>query len=152
MRLPINLLAFALAASATATPVDFGMAELNAAITARNFKYKPKIQAELDIQAPETFRIEPYAAGGGHITGGDLRGLMYGLLEAAEQMRSTGRLKLTHGVPALALRGIRVTADPEAAWFTSDEFWQRYFSGLARDRFNRLEVVFESAPAAASFP
>src|SRR5580658_9377794 len=125
MRLPTSLLAFTLAASAAyAGPVDFGMAELNAAIAARDFKYKPKIMAELDIEAPETFHIEPYAAGGGHITGGDLRGLMYGLLEAAEQMRTTGRLKPTRGVPALALRGIRVAAAPEAAWFSSGEFWQ----------------------------
>jgi hypothetical protein len=151
MRLPISLLVLtAMAAGSTfAGPVDFGMAELNAAIAARNFKYKPKIMAELDLEAPETFRIEPYAAGGGHITGGDLRGLMYGLLEAAEQMRSTGRLKPTHGVPALALRGIRVTADPQAPWFTSGEFWNPYFAGMARDRFNRLEVVFEPASALA---
>lgn len=151
MRWRISLLVL-VATSALAGPVDFGMAELNAAIAARNFKYKPKIMAELDIEAPETFRIEPYAAGGGHITGGDLRGLMYGLLEAAEQMRSTGRLKQTHGVPALALRGIRVTAEPEAAWFTSDEFWKRYFTGMARDKFNRLEVTFESTPGPAAFP
>jgi hypothetical protein len=154
MRLPISLLLFATAAagSALAGPVDFGMAELNAAIDARNFKYKPKIMAELDIEAPETFRIEPYAAGGGHITGGDLRGLMYGLLEAADQMRTTGRLKQTHGEPALTLRGIRVTADSEAPWFASDEFWQHYFAEMARDRFNRLEVVFESAPELATLP
>ncbi|HEY1756554.1 MAG TPA: hypothetical protein VGG72_14225 [Bryobacteraceae bacterium] len=150
MRLPISLIL--LASSVFGGPVDFGMAELNAAIDARNFKYKPKIQAELDIQAPETFRIEPYAAGGGHITGGDLRGLMYGLLEAAEQMRSTGRLKLSHGAPALALRGIRVTGQPDAPWFPSDEFWQNYFAGMARDRFNRLELVFESAPAPEALP
>jgi hypothetical protein len=150
MRLPISLLV--LAVSALASPVDFGMAELNAAIEARNFKYKPKVMAELDIEAPETFRIEPYAAGGGHITGGDLRGLMYGLLEAAEQMRANGRLKLTRGAPALALRGIRITADPEAAWFSSDEFWNGFFAGMARNRFNRLEVMFESQPEPASFP
>ena len=106
-RWPISLV---LCASALhAGPVEFGMSELNAAIDARNFKYKPKIMAELNLDPPETYRIEPYAAGGGHITGGDLRGLMYGLLEAAEQMRATGRLKLTHGVPALALRGVRMT-------------------------------------------
>jgi hypothetical protein len=154
MRLPISLLLSAVCAFAG--PVDFGVAELNAAIAARDFKYKPRVMAELDTEAPETFRIEPYAAGGGHITGGDLRGLMYGLLEAAEQMRTTGHLKATHGVPALALRGIRVTADPQAPWFTavpqSDEFWNRYFAGMAHDRFNRLEVVFESTPAPAAFP
>jgi hypothetical protein len=127
------------------------MAELNAAIAARDFKYKPKIMAELDIDAPETFHIEPYAAGGGHITGGDLRGLMYGLLEAAEQMRSTGHFKPTHGVPAMALRGIRMTPDPEAAWFASGEFWNGYFAGMARDRFNRLEISFEPAPGPGAF-
>jgi hypothetical protein len=156
MRLPINLLAFALAASATATPVDFGMAELNAAITARNFKYKPKIMAELDIQAPETFRIEPYAAGGAHITGGDLRGLIYGLLEAADQMRTTGKLKMTHGVPALGLRALRITADPDAPWFAAappgDDFWQRYFAAMARDRFNRLEIAFDAGPSLMALP
>jgi hypothetical protein len=150
MRCPISLLL--LTVSALAGPVDVGMAELNAAITARDFKYKPRIMAELDIEAPETFRIEPYAAGGAHITGGDLRGLMYGLLEAAEQMRTTGRLKLTRGVPALTLRGIRVTADPAAAWFSSDEFWQRYFAGMAHDRFNRLEMTFDGEPALAVLP
>ena len=102
------------------------MAELNAAIDARNFKYKPKFMAELNIEAPETFRIEPYAAGGGHITGGDLRGLMYGLLEAADQIRSTGHLKLTHSIPALALRGVRITVQPDSTsdsrWFGSGDF------------------------------
>src|SRR5579864_5930725 len=61
-----------------AGPQDFGMSELNAAIAERAFRIKPKITAELDLNAPETFRIEPYQAGGAHITGGDLRGLMYG--------------------------------------------------------------------------
>ncbi len=151
MRLPISLL-LVVACSALAGPVDFGMAELNAAIAARNFKYPPKIMAELDIEAPETFHIAPLAAGGAHITGGDLRGLMYGLLEAAEQMRATGRLKLTHGAPALALRGIRVAAEPEAPWFASTEFWQRYFAQMARDKFNRLEVTFASTPELEAFP
>lgn len=134
------------AAALRAGPVEFGMAELNAAIDARNFKYKPRIMAELNIEAPETFRIEPYAAGGGHITGGDLRGLMYGLLEAAGQMRSTGHLKLTHGIPALSLRGVRITAQPDAAWFGSGDFWQGYFAAMARARFNRLEIDFDAAP------
>jgi len=140
-------ISFFLCAAAFASPVDFGMAELNAAIAARNFKYPPKIMAELDIQAPETYRIEPYAAGGGHITGGDLRGLMYGLLEAAEQMRSTGRLKQTHGAPVLALRGLRVAAKPQESWFSSPEFWNGFFAEMARDRFNRLDIAFDSAPS-----
>lgn len=139
-----------------ASPVDFGTAELDAAIDSRNFKYKPKIMAELDIEAPETFRIELYAAGGAHITGGDLRGLMYGLLEAAEQMRATGRLKKTHGVPALALRGVRIDLNganqTNQAWFTSVGFWQDYLSGMARNRLNRVELAFDANPGPEAFP
>lgn len=141
-----------LSGAALAGPVEFGMAELNAAIDARNFRYRPKIMAELNLEAPGTFRIDPYAAGGGHITGGDLRGLMYGLLEAASQMRSTGRLKLTHGIPALALRGVRLSANPDAAWFSSTEFWQGYFTAMAHARLNRLEITFDPAPGPEALP
>jgi hypothetical protein len=145
------------ACALSAGPVEFGMAELNAAIDARNFRYRPKIVAELNIEAPETFRIEPYAAGGGHITGGDLRGLMYGLLEAAAQMRSNGRLKMTHGIPALALRGVRVAVHPDAAgltprWLAANELWQDYLMAMARARFNRLEVAFDTAPDPVFLP
>ncbi len=143
----ICILVCVCAAAFAASPVDFGTAELDAAIDARNFKYKPKVMAELDIEAPETFRIELYAAGGAHITGGDLRGLMYGLLEASEQMRTTGRLKKVHGVPALALRGVRINASDSAYWLASAEFWQTYFPEMARDRFNRLELAFDSSPS-----
>ncbi len=34
----------------------------------------------------------------------------------------------------------------------SDEFWNGYFAGMARDRFNRLEMVFESVPGPAALP
>ena len=62
-----------LATLVSAGPVDFGTAELNEAMAARKLKWKN--QVELSLDAPETFRIEPYQVGGAHITGGDLRGL-----------------------------------------------------------------------------
>jgi hypothetical protein len=143
----------ALAAYANAAgPVDFGIAELNAAIAARNIKYKPRIVTEINLEPPETFRIEPYAAGGGRIAGGDLRGLMYGLLEAADQMRSTGHLKQTHGVPALTPRGVKISADPAASWFVSESFWTAAMQALARDRFNRVQLLFEYLPGKEVFP
>ena len=146
-------LALALCAAALRSgPVEFGSDELNAAIDSRNFKYKPKIMAELNLEPPETFRIDPYSYGGGHITGGDLRGLMYGLIEAAQQMRASGRLKLTHGIPALALRGIRIEARPDAAWFLSTDFWRGAFTEMAHDRFNRLEIAFDPAPSSQIMP
>jgi hypothetical protein len=135
-----------------AGPADFGMAELNAAIAARNLKFKPKIVAELNTDPPETFRIDPYSAGGGRVSGGDLRGLMYGLLEAAAQMRTLGHLKLTRASPFLSPRGIKANADPSVSWFGSEEFWRAWFAVLARDRFNRLQLVFDRLPDRDVFP
>src|ERR1700681_1773434 len=109
-------------------------------------KLKWKNQVELNLDAPDTFRIEPYSIGGAHITGGDLRGLMYGLLEAAEQIRATGHFTKTSGNPAASLRGVRIVlnAELEAA---PEEFWHSYFRMLARNRFNRVHVVFERLEA-----
>jgi hypothetical protein len=135
-----------------AGPADFGMAELNSAIAARNLKYKPKIAAELNTDPPETFRIDPYSSGGGRVSGGDLRGLMYGLLEAAAQMREMGHLKLTRGSPFLSPRGVKANADPSVSWFGSEDFWRAYFAVLARDRFDRLQLVFDRFPERGSFP
>ncbi len=151
MRWWISFVTCAAVASA-AGPVDFGKAELDAAMGARNIKYKPRIMTELNLDPPETFRIEPYTAGGAHITGGDLRGLMYGLLEAAQQMRATGKLKLSHGVPAASLRGVRLQARLETEWFRADEFWRSYFAQLAQARFDRLQLVFERLPERELFP
>src|SRR5260370_25652125 len=70
-------------ALAYAGPVDFGLAELQSALAARNLKWK--VKTELSLDPAENYRIEPYAAGGVHITGGDLRGVIYCLLDAAPQ-------------------------------------------------------------------
>lgn len=137
MRLLISLVACAL--GVTAGPVDFGLAELNAAMAARRLRWKNK--AELSVEAPETYRIEPYSYGGAHITGGDLRGLMYGLLEAAEQIRATGRLAKVHGVPATPLRGVHIALNARLE-SESEDFWRAYFQMLARNRFNRAHVAF----------
>ncbi len=124
---------------AWASPVDTGLAELNAAIAARNLKVK--FVAELTLDPPESFRIEPFSSGGAYIRGGDVRGLLYGLLEAAEQIRATGRFAKAHGERAAALRGIRLDLDANLEHAT-DEFWRNYFQMLARNRFNRAHVVF----------
>ena len=137
MRLLSSLLLFAVAAAAG--PVEFAQSELDAAMAQRKLKWKN--QVELSLDAPETFRIDPYSMGGAHITGGDLRGLMYGLLEAAEQIRDSGHFTKTIGNPAASLRGVRIvmTAELEQA---SEEFWNSYFRMLACNRFNRVHVVF----------
>jgi hypothetical protein len=141
------------ASLAHAGPVEFGLAELNAALASRNLKWKAK--TELSLDPPETYRIEPYTAGGVHITGGDLRGLMYGLLEAADQVRATGKLTPSRGVPATAMRGIRIFvrgADLEAPWYSTEDFWRSYFQMLARDRFNHFNLIFVSPHLAPPYP
>ena len=128
---------------AAAGPVDFGMAELNSALEARKLRWK--IKPEVSTDPPETYRIDPLKAGGVRISGGDLRGLMYALLEAADQIRTYGRMKQVHGVPATAVRGIRLTVPDEAgekSWYDSEDFWRGYFRMMARNRFNRINLVY----------
>jgi hypothetical protein len=137
VRLLISVLVCAL--TAIAGPVDFAVGELNAAMAERKIKAKNII--ELSLDAPESFRIEPYRVGGAHITGGDLRGLMYGVLEAAAQVRATGKFAKASGTPAASLRGVRIALTPELE-ATSQEFWHSYFQTLARQRFNRVHVQF----------
>ncbi|HTS78537.1 MAG TPA: hypothetical protein VMG40_20170 [Bryobacteraceae bacterium] len=135
-----------LAASRTfAGPVEFGVAEYNAALASRNLKWKVKY--ELTVDPPETYHIEPYKFGGAHITGGDLRGLMYGLLDAAEQIRATGHLKQTQSAPVIHIRGARMFV--RAADLESFD-WLDYFNILARDRFNHFTLVFLDAPYASA--
>ena len=139
----------ALAAVLSAGPVDFGLSELNDALAERKLKWRNL--TELSLDAPETFRIEPYQLGGAHITGGDLRGLMYGMLEAAEQIHTTGKLVKTSGAPAVPLRGLRIEMG-ERERNAPPDFWERYFRMLARNRFNRIHVVFDRIEAPYTLP
>jgi len=124
-----------------AGPVDFGLSEFRAALASRNLK--TRIVYDLSPEAPESFRVEPYKAGGAHITGGDMRGLMYGLLEAADQIRTTGRMKQVHGVPATLVRGARLFA--RDADF-DDARWRAFFENLAHNRFDRFTLIFTEPP------
>jgi hypothetical protein len=130
-----------LALSCWAGPVEFGREELRAAFASRGMNFdRLRIRIELDQGAPETYRIER-----GRITGGDLRGLMYGLLEAARQIRTSGRLLSAVGAPAVSIRGVRMflhNQEFEKRWFYSEEYWKSYFRMLARNRFNRFNLVF----------
>ena len=128
-----------------ACPVDFGKAELDAALAERRLKLR--VDTELSLDAPETFRITLYRTGVARITGGDLRGLMYGLIEAAEQIRATGKLKAASGKPATAVRGVRMALrsyDLTQPWFTSDVHWRAFFQNLARSRLNRISLMMFS--------
>jgi hypothetical protein len=145
---PLCLLVLAALSLRAAGPVDFGKAELDAAAADR--KLKLHVDTELSLNPPETFSITLYKTGMVRITGGDLRGLMYGLIEASEQIRATGKLKATSGKPATAVRGVRMTLrtyDLTQPWFTSDAHWRDYFQTLARARLNRLSLMIPLADA-----
>ena len=131
-----------------AGPVDFGKAELDAALEER--KLKLRVDTELSLNPPETFSITLYKTGVARVTGGDLRGLMYGLIEASEQIRATGKLKAVSAKPATAVRGVRMTLrsyDLTQPWFTSDAHWRAYFQMLARARLNRISLMLALAEA-----
>jgi hypothetical protein len=145
-----SLIALLLAAVSVraAGPVDFGNAELNAALAEHKLKFH--VDTELNLDAPETFSITLYKTGMVRVTGGDLRGLMYGLIEASEQIRANGKLKATSGKPATAVRGVRMTLrsyDLTQPWFTSDADWRAYFQTLARSRLNRISLMISLAEA-----
>jgi len=142
------LLLLAIASAHAAGPVDFGKAEFDAALAER--KLKIRVDTELSLDPPETYRITLYKTGVARVTGGDLRGLMYGLIEAAGQIRATGRLKATSGKPDNSVRGVRMALrayDLTQPWFTSDDRWRAYFQTLARSRLNRLTLVLPLAGA-----
>ncbi|RPI08960.1 MAG: hypothetical protein EHM65_09675 [Acidobacteriales bacterium] len=137
----------ALAWAAWAGPVDFGRQELDRAIAERGLSpARFRVQVELSTEAPESFRIAP-----GLISGGDLRGLMYGLIEAAAQVRQRGRLIAAKGAPATAIRGVRLCLQPsdlQADWYKSPAHWQELSATLARSRINRLTLVYRDQPLA----
>jgi hypothetical protein len=135
------VLAGALAATA-AGPLEFGRAELEEAILAR--KLNPatfRVRTEYSMVLPEEgFQILP-----GLVRGGSLRGLMYGLLEAAEQVRTRGQLLGVRGRPNAPVRGVRRMVTP-GDWEMTGEQWRERFSELARMRFNRFHLVLDGSP------
>ncbi|MFB3825938.1 MAG: hypothetical protein ACE15B_04180 [Bryobacteraceae bacterium] len=131
-----------LAAPLAAGPLEFGREELERAFASRGLAGRAaSVTAKvLPDGKPECYTVSP-----GAVTGGDERGLMYGLLAAAEQIRGTGRIASAAGCPAVPMRGIRYflhNRDLEREWYYSNEYWDRYFAMLARNRFNRFNLVF----------
>jgi hypothetical protein len=130
----------AAATEALAGPVDFGKAEFERAIAERKLaSLRLRLQTEVSGDVPESFQIVAT-----RVSGGDLRGVMYGLLEAAEQIRTKGRLTAATGRPATRVRGVRLTVSPEDVerdWFWRRDAWDDTFAAMARSRLNRLNLV-----------
>lgn len=124
-----------------AGPVEFGREQVHRAIFDRGLKLS--VETELNLDPPGTFRIVPLRTGV-RVSGGDLRGLMYGLLEAASQLRETGKIKAVTFKPALEQRGVRM-APSEMELSSPDYFraerWRTFFRMLALNRLNRFTLV-----------
>src|SRR2546429_90908 len=98
----ILLLTFAVA-RLPASPVGFAKTELRRVLAERGLPADaPRFQTRLVPGKPECYRITSEG-----ITGSDERGLMYGVLEVAEQIRASGRISNTSACPEIALRGTR---------------------------------------------
>src|SRR5262249_27254586 len=122
-----------------AGPVEFGRAELQKAIRDRNL-------GDLRIEDAITAGPPPsHVIASNRINRSDPRGLMYGLLAAADQIRTTGKVTPAKGATQNPIRGIRYflhNADLERDWYYSREYWDEYLGMLARNHFNRFNLVF----------
>ena len=129
-------------------PVEFGRSELDRAIAERGLSPgKFSIKTQVAVDPAESYRIVP-----GLITGGDLRGLMYGLLEAADQVRKSGKLQKVEATPGMTIRGARGTIEDFAGdlqWFYGREQWPALFRTLAINRFNQFQIAVPDLAAAA---
>lgn len=141
-------------AARAAGPLDFGFDEYRKAVRERGLN-------------PELFKVlteysmvlsnDAFSITGNIIRGGSQRGLMYGLLEAADQIRRQGHLSPAKVEPTNAMRGIRWflhNEELERGWYYDHDQWQAFFQMLARNRFNRFNLVFahQTAYLAPPYP
>ncbi len=80
----------------------------------------------------------------------DSRGRMYGLLEAAEQLRFTGKIRPTEKHPFLKYRILKFNPPlsgnvylgkedaRKSAWFFDLNYWKRFFAMMAEARYNAV--------------
>jgi hypothetical protein len=104
--------------------------------------------------APESLVIAPGRLGAREIllvAGGDARGLVYALLELADAVSSADDapavLRPAHPLaesPANSVRSVMrcfVSDVEDPAWYHDRDFWRRYLSMLAAQRFNRFNLA-----------
>ena len=102
------------------------------------------ITTELNLDQPETYHISSVTSTSARISGGDLRGLMYGLMDAAKQIRTNGKLATTASEPGMAVRGVRVLptdGDLASTGFYGLDKWTKFMQMLARNQVNRVTLV-----------
>jgi hypothetical protein len=84
------------------------------------------------------------------VTGGDVRGLVYGLLEIADRVRHSELISAVTSIkpiaekPANTVRSISrmfVSDVEDKTWYNDREMWPAYLTMLATQRFNRFSLA-----------
>lgn len=98
---------------------------------------------------PEAFKVVQATRSGKpeiQILASDVRGHVYGLLEAADRLRFGGDLFVDFSDrPANRIRSISrafVSEVEDKPWFYDRNFWREYLDMLASNRFNRFALTF----------
>jgi hypothetical protein len=86
------------------------------------------------------------------VTGGDDRGLMYGLLDVADRVgwaqdpkNPLSEVREANEKPAVAERALSMYTMSRShfeSYFFNEDYWARYFDTLARNRFNTFALLF----------
>ena len=141
---------------ATLPPAAFAAADISNALAGADAAIITlELDASLGAQAYQITR----QGGAIRVRGGDARGLMYGGLELAEQIRVGGGLAGVNdavGRPHIARRGLKFNipldirnpsyqdagdaAQNNIAEMWNFEFWREYLDAMARDRYNVLTL------------
>ncbi len=126
-----------------AAPVQWAISQLTAALERRGERDVTVTVKSTPGQAAESFSVRSRQVSGGRtveVSGTDVRGLVYGLLEAAQAPERSYSQK-----PFNRVRSIQrlFTSDVEdKGWFHDREMWPAYLSNLVSDRFNRFNLSF----------
>jgi hypothetical protein len=86
------------------------------------------------------------------VTGGDDRGLMYGLLDVADRVgyaqdpkNPLSEVREANEKPAVVERALSMYTMSRShfeSYFFNEDYWARYFDTLARNRFNTFALLF----------
>jgi hypothetical protein len=118
------------------TTSGFGWTEFQRAMEQRGVNpasFRVAVEYSMSLPA-DGYRIQPSL-----ILGGSRRGLMYGLLAAARQLRERGSLLSVTAMPRFEIRAVRLMLTDELLARSTGE-WQNLFENLAKARINRLRL------------
>src|SRR5262249_51366907 len=121
---------------AQSTPVQWAIGELRKAVTIREGAAFRVTLAGLVPTVPmaEAYHIVP-AAGGLRVEAGDVRGLVYGILELAQRGAQVGSaLNESPANPVRSVTRCFVSDVEDKPWYNDRAMWPEYLGMLAKNR------------------